>query len=228
MMDVAGGPVELVWRNEVGGLTGRVDGAWPRFVKWNPLDSGESLAAEARRLRWLAGRHPAPEVIDYRRVGDVELLVTVALPGLSAVDPIWLAHPVDAIRAIATGLRVLHAMPTRDCPYDWGVAARLATADQSGRTLPAKLHEPPEVDKLVVCHGDACAPNTLLSQDGQFLATVDLARLGVADRWADLAVATMSLGWNYPAFDEGLFWETYGIEPDVERIGYYRALYRAT
>jgi kanamycin kinase len=215
MLDVAGGPVELVWRNEVGGLTGRVDGSSPRFVKWNRIDSGESLAAEAHRLRWLAGRHPAPEVIDYRRVGDVELLVTVALPGRSAVDPIWVARPADAIRAIATGLRVLHAMPTMDCPYDWGVAARLATAAQSGRRVPADLHEPPAVDRLVVCHGDACAPNTLLSTDGRFLATVDLARLGVADRWADLAVATMSLGWNYPAYHEGLFWETYGIEPDV-------------
>ena len=63
---------------------------------------------------------------------------------------------------------------------------------------------------------------------GHFLAHVDLARLGVADRWADLAVATMSLGWNFDDVDEDLFWRIYGVEPDPGRIAYYRALWDAT
>jgi len=228
MQHAAGGSVTLVWQNEVGGLTGRVDGRSARYIKWNRLDSGESLAAEAQRLRWLAGRHPAPEVIDYVVTGEVELLVTVALPGRSAVDPLWLSRPVDAIRAIAVGLRALHALPIDDCPFDWGVDVRLAAAEGSARTLPTALRGPPPLDRLVVCHGDACAPNTLLTHDGSFLASVDMARLGIADRWADLAVATMSLGWNYADFDERVFWNAYGIDPDVERIDYYRTLYRAT
>ena len=45
----------------------------------------------------------------------------------------------------------------------------------------------PPVDRLVVCHGDACAPNTLLTDDGRWSGHVDLGQLGVADRWADLA-----------------------------------------
>ena len=56
---------------------------------------------------------------------------------------------------------------------------------------------PPPVDKLVVCQGDACAPNTLLSDDGHWSGHVDLGVMGVADRWADLAVATWSTEWNY-------------------------------
>lgn len=62
---------------------------------------------------------------------------------------------------------------------------------------------------------------------GAFLATVDVGRLGLADRWSDLAVASMSLEWNDGAGLESLFWRAYGIEPDVERIAYYRALWDA-
>ncbi len=217
----AGGPVTLVWANEAGGLTGRTHGADPLFLKWNPAGSVESLAAEAERIHWLAGRHPAPELVEHVASDDGELLVTRALPGLSAVDTIWTADPDTALRAIAEGLRVLHALPTRDCPFDWGVETRLPHASS---TVPAA----PVIDRLVVCHGDACAPNTLLGHDGRFLAHVDLGRVGVADRWADLAVTTMSLAWNYDAYDEAVFWDAYGVEPDVERIAYYRALWDAT
>jgi kanamycin kinase len=47
----------------------------------------------------------------------------------------------------------------------------------------------------------------------------------VADRWADLAVVTWSLGWDYgPGFDTILL-DAYGITPDSERTAYYRLLY---
>lgn len=85
----------------------------------------------------------------------------------------------------------------------------------------------PPVDHLVLCQGDPCAPNTLIRDDGSFLAHVDLARLGVADRWADLAVMSMSLAWNYGDVDEAVFWEAYGADPDQGRIDYYRWLWNA-
>jgi kanamycin kinase len=47
----------------------------------------------------------------------------------------------------------------------------------------------------------------------------------VADRWADLAVATWSLGWNYgPGWDATLL-DAYGVAPDPERTAYYRLLW---
>jgi len=39
-----------------------------------------------------------------------------------------------------------------------------------------------------VCHGDAFAPNTLIGDDGRCCGHVDPGDLGVADRWADIAV----------------------------------------
>jgi kanamycin kinase len=228
MIDVAGGPVTLVWQNEVGGLTGRVDGREPRYIKWNPKGSGESLWAEAERLRWLESRHPAPVVVDFVLTNEAELLVTHALPGRSAVDPAWVARPDAAIRAIAMGLRALHELPTAACPFEWSVESRVAAAGVTGTDVPALIRTSPSLDRVVVCHGDPCAPNTLIGDDGRFVANVDFGRLGVADRWADLAVATMSLHWNYERVDESLFWDAYGIEPDYDRIEYYRTLWNVT
>ena len=79
----------------------------------------------------------------------------------------------------------------------------------------------------MVCHGDPCAPNTLVDDAGRFTAIVDVGRLGVADRWADLAVASMSLDWNWGPGWQPAFFAAYGIAPDAERIAYYRALWDA-
>jgi kanamycin kinase len=89
---------------------------------------------------------------------------------------------------------------------------------------------------LVVCHGDACAPDTLIDADGRYSGHVEFGSLGIADRWADLAVATLSLGWNYPGSTSPGSWEdellaAYGIERpstlEAVRIDYYRRLWQA-
>ena len=89
----------------------------------------------------------------------------------------------------------------------------------------AFVADAPPVDRLVVCHGDACAPNTLLGDDGQWVGHVDLGALGVGDRWADLAIATWSCDWNYgPGWQDTLL-NAYGIDPDPIRTRYYRVLW---
>ncbi|MEO7588908.1 MAG: aminoglycoside 3'-phosphotransferase [Arachnia sp.] len=197
-------------------------------IKWQPDNCEASLAAEAKRLTWLRGRFPVPELVEHRVLDGSALLVTKALPALSAVDPAWRVRAVEATRAIAEGLRRLHALDAADCPFDCSAETRIRIALGRGKPVPRQLRTPPPVDRLVVCHGDACAPNTLVADDGSFAATVDVGALGVGDRWADLAVATMSLGWNFPTELESVFWEAYGVDPDSERIRYYRALWDAT
>jgi kanamycin kinase len=64
-----------------------------------------------------------------------------------------------------------------------------------------------------------------LTADGEVAGHVDFGSLGVADRWADLAVATWSTEWNYgPGWEEHLL-DAYGIEADPERTAYYRLLW---
>ena len=52
-----------------------------------------------------------------------------------------------------------------------------------------------------------------------------LGDLAVGDRWADLAIASLSLDWNFGEGHQDELFEAYGIEPDEERIRYYRALW---
>jgi kanamycin kinase len=206
---------ELVWRNELGGLTFRFG---DRFAKWNPTGSGLDLEREFVRLRWLSGRHPAPRPIELGSDGDGQWLITAALPGKLAIGDEWRARPSAAIRAIAAGLRAIHAVAIDDFPAEWSAQVWF------GRHSPL-LGSIPPIDEPVLVHGDACAPNTLISDEGIWTGNVDFGALGVGDRWADLAIASMSLDWNFGAGHQAGFFEAYGIEADDDRIRYYRALW---
>jgi kanamycin kinase len=214
-----------VWQNVLGGLTFRLDGGdgRVRYAKWVAAGTPEiDLAGEAERLMWAQGRVPVPHVLDQGDDSDGTWLVTEGVAGRSAVDPRWIAEPAVAAAAIGRGLRLLHdALPVDECPFDWSVERRLARTEHRR----VDLAEPPPIDSLVVCHGDACAPNTLLHDDGTFAAHVDMGSLGVADRWADLAVAAWSTEWNYGPGYEGHVYKGYGIAPDPRRIDYYRLLW---
>jgi kanamycin kinase len=204
---------QLVWRNELGGLTYRV-GA--RFVKWSPRTAGIELARERDRLLWLEGRHPAPRVVSYGNDEQAEWIVTNALGGEHAVGPTWQKRPSEAIEAIARGLRAIHAVPVDDEARGW--------ESWLVRT-PPELGARPPVSEPVLVHGDACAPNTLISDDGAWIGNVDFGDLAVGDRWADLAIASMSLDWNFGRGHQEEFFAAYGIGRDEERIRYYRALW---
>ncbi|MDM7831911.1 aminoglycoside 3'-phosphotransferase [Cellulomonas edaphi] len=216
------GTTEAVWRNELGGLT---FSSGDRFVKWAPAGSGLDLEAERARLEWAARWTTVPELLGHGRDDDGSWLVTRALAGRNAVDPYWAARPAQAARLIGAALRDLHdALPVEGCPFDWSVAERTARAGID----PARVGLAPPVGRLVVCHGDACAPNTLLSDDGSWTGHVDLGRLGVGDLWGDLAIAAWSTEWNYgPGYDADVY-AGYGVEPDQGRIAFYRRLWDAT
>ncbi len=225
---------EIVWINEVGGVTVRaaLDGR-PVYAKWAPAGSELDLPAEAERLRWAAEFVEVPQVIDVAAGDEGEVLVTHALAGESAVAARWRADPERTVRALGSGLRTLHErLPVADCPYSWLVEARIARSRAEGvperATALDLLPATPPIDRLVVCHGDACAPNTLLADDGSVCGHVDLGRLGIADRWADIAVGAWSTEWNYGPGYTNLYYASYGVEPDEEHIAFYRALWDAT
>ena len=206
---------QLVWRNELDGLTFRVG---HRYLKWNPRSTGIDLELERVRLEWISTRHPAPQVVDYGVDGNDQWLLTEAVPGETVVADEWLAQPDVAIRAIAAGLRAIHAIPLDAFPVDW-------TAQVWVGREPPSVGRRPSIDGPVLVHGDACAPNTLVDQAGTWSGNVDFGDLAAGDRWADLAIASLSLDWNYGEGHQDAFFDAYGIAPDEPRIRYYRELW---
>ncbi len=225
-----GADLVCVWDNDYGGLTFRATGAGePFYIKWGPRNLEFSLQDEAERMAWASRWIAVPTVLEQGQDDTHEWLVTAAIDGLSAVDPRWVAEPAIAVRAVGEALRAMHdALPVDECPWEWSIASRIANAERRGIEVPDELRTAPPVDRLVVSHGDACCPNTLVGDDGRWNAHVDLALLGTADRWADIAVASMSTEWNYGTGWEDALIEAYGIEPDRERLAYYRDLWNAT
>ena len=181
-MELASGrELELVWRNDLGGLTFRfVD----PFVKWNPRSTGIDLDRERVRLEWISARQPAPRVLDSGSDVSAQWLLLTALPGECAVGDLWRTRRAEAIRATATGLRALQPSRPLTSPsaghlrgglasarIAWGCAAsRRACARAWGRVRPNNTHLP----------------------HGEWVGHVDLGDLAVGDKWADLAIASLS------------------------------------
>ena len=236
---------EVVWRNELGGLTFHVeDGAASSFLKWQPHGTSIDLSSEVPRLRWASHYVTVPKVLDFGQNDEGSWLVTRPIDAENAVSERWKRAPRTAAVAIGEGLRAMHdALPVSSCPFEWRAIDRVDTVRQrvsdeaqhehavsrrvasvSESTALRELSDVPTED-LVVCHGDACAPNTLLGSNGRWRAHVDLGRLGVGDRWADLAIAAWSTVWNYGEGFESTVYEAYGVAPDAPKIRYYRLLW---
>ncbi len=186
------------------------------YVKLAPAlatsDPRFNPAAEAERLRWLAAQGmPVPAVVDVGEGSGLRWLVTRAVDGRTAADPGWTAaERLTVIGAVADIARALHTLPTTSCPFDGRLAvalprARAAVANGTvdlddldpghrGFSCADLLREldatpQPAEDDLVVCHGDLCLDNVLVDPAGrEVVALIDAGRVGVADRWQDLAI----------------------------------------
>ncbi|UJW86205.1 APH(3') family aminoglycoside O-phosphotransferase [Devosia sp. SL43] len=213
------------------------------FLKIAPIHLLSEMPGDIARLQWLATATTikAPRVREAFDADGCHWLLMSALPGsdLSQLSD----RPDDLILALASGLRALHDLDIATCPFDHALDAKLAAGaanvaaglvDETdfddafdGWTATAVLdwllaHRPAAED-LVVCHGDASLPN-LMADGANLTGIIDCGRLGVADRWQDLAIACRSIIWNCGQEHVAPFLAIYGAAWDEDRYRYYCAL----
>lgn len=220
-----------IWRIEGEGET--------LFLKSAPRHALGELPGEVARLSWLATTPiPAPHIRDSFVHNGQDWLLMTALPGADLTHSV--GRPDELCNVLATGLRALHALDTGTCPLDRRLDAQLADGaarvaaglvDESdfdparrgltaGAVLDWLMAHRPRGEDLVVAHGDASLPN-IIARNGVFAGIIDVGRLGLADRWQDLAIACRSIIFNIGQAYVAPFLTAYGAEWDEARYRYY-------
>jgi aminoglycoside 3'-phosphotransferase-2 len=178
-------------------------------VEWiEKSGSPQELSVEAAVMEWCAAHLPVPRVLAV----EVGYLAMSALTGVNLTEtsmPCAVAVTVEA-------LRLIHAVPTEECPFDASWAKRLKQAElrvhaglvdtadfddenlgRSAVDILAELQrQPPLPDRTSFTHGDACLPNFLM-QGGLLTGIVDLGRAGVTHPAQDWALALRSMRANF-------------------------------
>lgn len=198
-----------VYHHVPGRATYRLDGVEEtRFVKIISAEDERILMDEVVRLRWAAEWLPVPRLVEHGTDGERSWLMTLGLPGVDASRHPWCREDPDRLAAtLGAALRGFHdGVPVGECPFELPLA--------------------PDDDDPVVLHGDFCLPNVLLTGD-VVTGVLDLGRLGIGDRWWDLALGSWSLTYNCGPGHEDAFFAAYGVAADHERIARHRAAYAA-
>ncbi|MBV8037724.1 MAG: aminoglycoside 3'-phosphotransferase [Pelomonas sp.] len=216
------------------------------YLKQGRAQTAQALADEMARLRWLAGRMPAAPLVHFECTGHQAWLLTQAVPGLTAHE--WLQRRPDRapqiVAELARGLARLHALPALHCPFQSPLEQRLAlarqrldaglidaddfddarqgwTPDAVWRSLQSLL--PLAIDP-VVTHGDYSLDNILLDEDFRITGLIDLGRLGVADRYQDLAILWNCLA-EFGRDVQAQLWPACGIDtPDARKLDFFLCL----
>lgn len=213
------------------------------YLKINLRASKFSLSQEKQKLDWLKNRLSAPEVLLFAEDENNEYLLLSEIPGVSAIDDSLKTDIPRIIEQLTSGLKMIHALPVENCPFDARLDYKIETArermikglveeedfdeERQGRTTEDLFQEllatKPASEDLVFTHGDYCVPNVIL-ENRKLSGFVDWESAGVADRYQDIALLTRSVWYNFGEnWVENVF-EIYGIEPDWEKIRFYRLL----
>lgn len=222
-----------VWRLD--GLDGTV-----QFLKAEDALPLAELPDEIARLHWMQVQGlPCPRVIDTLQADGRHWLLMSAMPGRDLAVAEGLSAQ-QTVALLAQALQSLHRLPVQSCPFDHRLEHRLQDASQraeaglvdmddldeerqgiSVQVLVDELYASrPEQEDLVVTHGDACLPNFMVDQ-GRFSGFIDCGRLGVADRYQDLALTARSIERNLGGQWLAPFFEQYGVKPDAKRLAFF-------
>lgn len=203
-------------------------------------------------MKWLKNKVSVPEIICNITENGKNYLLMSKINGKMSCDDEFLKKPKQLVFVLSDAIKTLWNVDISDCPIENDLSTALKTAEyrvehglvdvedaepetfgKGGFKDPQELlgwlyDNRPEED-FVLSHGDFCLPNVFINDD-KFSGFVDIGRMGVADRYQDIALCYRSLkhnfsgkfgGKSYGGFDEKMFFDALGIEPDFDKIRYY-------
>lgn len=206
---------------------------------------------EYRMMLWLQEKLLVPKVYAYETLGGKSYFLMSKLNGEAACDEKYMKNPGLQVKLLAKGLQNLWSIDITDCPSDSGLENKLAQAKynvennlvdldnvepdtfgEKGFKNPGELlkwlYDNKPEEELVLSHGDYCLPNVIFKDNN--VGYIDLGKMGVADKWCDIALCYRSLshnyngrynGQDYSGLNDLLLFEELGIKPDWEKIKYY-------
>lgn len=243
----------LLWCRDLVGESGSEvfcltdgDGHPLLYLKHGCGPQASDVIDEFARLHWLQGRIEVPAIVSFQSMEEDAWLLTTAVAGTTAYELLdqgdqTTAHAV--VDALADYLRRLHAIAPSDCPFNAGHPFRLARAktrmeqglvdeddfdEQRLGQTPEALWKRlsilvPDGSDQVVTHGDYSLDNLIFPPDGP-LRCIDVGRLGLADRYQDIAIAWNCLG-EFGADLQRRFLGRYGIDAlDERRLEFHLTL----
>ncbi|MDQ6787924.1 MAG: aminoglycoside 3'-phosphotransferase [Acidobacteriota bacterium] len=201
------------------------------------------LHREKLRLEWLDGKLPVPKVKLFDSDGKRDYLLISEIEGFPSSHNCYKAEPEKVIQQLADGLKMIRAVPTDDCPFDAALDKKIEFArfrieqnlidetdfddERQGRNLADLFCEVlttrPETEDLVFTHGDFCLPNIIL-KNNRLSGFIDWGRAGVTDRYQDIALLSRSVADNFGEQWQPFLFKTLGVEPDLEKIKFYKLL----
>ena len=212
----------------------------------------DETKSERIMLKWLEGKLPVPKVLCEVSDGDMSYLLMSRISGKMICDEEYMENPRVLVSVLAQSLKRLWEVDITDCPMVWDLDRKLVQAKEAvengevdvedaepetfgenGFKDPQELwewlDENRPTEDLVLSHGDFCLPN-VFAQDGKLSGYIDLGRMGVADKWQDIALCYRSLKHNFCGkyaakvsedFNPDILFEALGIKPDWEKLHYY-------
>jgi aminoglycoside phosphotransferase len=148
---------------------------------------------------------------------------------------------LTVVRLLAQGLRVVHEVPIRDCPFDMSLDRVLPQTERNVKLGlvneedfdPERASGSPEAlfqillssraatKDLVFTHEDYCLPNILVD-GGEVSGFVDMRRAGIADRYkgtsrwrSGASATTVAMRLCSPSSTST------NLDPDADKIEYY-------
>ncbi len=207
---------------------------------------------EHKIMNWLKNSGFVPDLLSHFVKDDFDYLLMSRISGKMACTDEYMKNQNLLINILADAMKMLWNSDISACPIKNDLNTRLAEAGyrvehglvdiddaepetfgeggfKNPQDLLEWLYNNQPAEDFVLSHGDFCLPNVFIEND-KFSGFVDVGKMGVSDRYQDIALCYRSLKHNfsgkysgtaYGDFDEDLFFKCLGIKPDWDKIKYY-------